>query len=62
MLIYDREIVHTNKLKKRTHGCNYDDGFVLEISLLRDVEHCKLLLYVRCTVHDRTVSCKASDE
>ena len=43
-------------------GCNYDDGFVLEILLLCDVEHHKLLLFVRCTVCDRTVLCKASDD
>jgi len=42
-------------------GCNYDDGFVLEILPLHDVEHCKVLLLVRCTIHDRTVLCKASD-
>lgn len=57
----DREILHTNKLKKHMGGCNYDDGFVLEILLLRDTEHCKLLLFVRYTALDRTVSCKASD-
>ena len=43
-------------------GCNYDDGFVLKILPLRDIEHCKLLLLVRCTVRDRIVLCKASDE
>jgi hypothetical protein len=43
-------------------GCNYDDGFVLEILLLRDIEHFQLLLFVRCTVHDRIVLCKASGE
>jgi hypothetical protein len=42
--------------------CNYDDGFVLEILPLHDIEHYKLLLLIRCTLHDRIVLCKASDE
>ena len=60
--MYDRKILHTNKLKKSTGGGNYDDGSVLEILPLRDVEHCNLLSLVRCAVLDRTVLWKASDE
>jgi hypothetical protein len=47
-------------IKEKYGGCNYDDGFVLEILLLCDVEHCKLLLFARCAVHERfVVLCKA---